>query len=257
MAQADRFLVGATLGVATLGVYSVILSLSVVAFSPFYSICSGIGVSVIARNRWDHGRFGSLLLAMIWGFCLFGFAYAAFTGLMLDVLAPGLFGPLYAVDLPTRLMITMIVFLRIVRGPASILLLVDGRTRGLAVANLVAGVGLACSALFVHLAPMLESVLLGVLIGDALSLALFQRFLVQGAPGLARQIMSVLGFELAAVAGLLAALAGAANAGAGARVPIALACLGLAGWIARRVQRVAQGSLTRADPAPSGAASRA
>jgi O-antigen/teichoic acid export membrane protein len=242
MAQADRFLVGATLGVATLGVYSVILSLSITAMSPFYAICSSIGVSVVAKNRSEPGRFAAVLLALIWGFCLFGFGYAAFTGLTLDVLAPKLFGQLYVVDLSVRCIITMIVFLRIIRGPASVLLLVDGQTRSLALANLVSGLGMACAFLFVQSVPTLGAVLLGVMIGDLLSLGLFQRCLLRGAPELSRQILWVLAFELAAIMGLLSALWLADTATIGARALIGLGCGCLAAGMAWRVRAAARES---------------
>jgi O-antigen/teichoic acid export membrane protein len=253
MAQADRFLVGATLGVATLGVYSVILSLSVVAVSPFYAIFSGIGVSVIAKNRSDPARFNALLVALIWGFCLFGFSYAAFTGLTLDLLAPKLFGPRYAVDLFARCVIAMIAFLRIVRGPASVLFLVDGRTRDLALANLVASVGLVCAFLFVRMVPTLEAVLLGVVIGDLASFCLFQSFLLRGAPGLSRKIMSALAFELALALGLLAALSLTGEPAAGDRIAIGLVSGCLVAWMARRALTIAQGSMTVVASATSGA----
>ena len=241
MAQADRFLVGASLGVATLGVYSVILSLSVAAMSPFYAICSSVGVSVIAKNRSEPTRFRTLLLAMTWGFFLFGLSYAAFTGLTLDFLAPKLFGQRYVVEATVRCIIALIVFLRIIRGPASVLLLVEGQTRSLAFANIVAGVGLVCAFLFVHAAPTLAAVLLGVLIGDALSFALFQRLLLQWAPGLSRQIMSVLALEMAAAVGLAAALSLTYGEAIGARVLIGLVCCCLAAWMARRILTVARG----------------
>ena len=256
MAQADRFLVGATLGVATLGVYSVILSLSITAMSPFYSIFSSIGVSVVAKNRSEPGRFGAVLLAMIWGFGLFGFSYAAFTGLTLDFLALKLFGERYVVDVSVRCIVTMIVFLRIIRGPASVVLLVDGSTRRLASANLVAGAGLACAFLFVQAVPTLGAVVLGVLIGDLFSLGLFQRFLLRAAPGLSRPIMSVLAFELAAVTGLLAALWTADAATLGVRVLIGLACGCLAAWMAWRVRTAARDSMSPVDATASCSAVR-
>jgi hypothetical protein len=209
--------------------------------SPFYAICSGLGVSIIARNRSEPPRFEALLMAMIWGFFVFAFSYAAFTGLTLDLLAARLFGQRYGVDQFVRCAIAMIVFVRILRGPPSVLLLVDGLTRKLAFANLVAGAGLFCAALLVRIAPTLDAVIVGVLIGDLLSFAAFQVYLARQAPSLWPKMRQALALELVAAMGLVAALALTDGADAPGRVMVALACCLFAAGIARRTATIGLG----------------
>ena len=101
-------------------------------------------------------------------------AYALWVALTLDVLTVLIFGRSFIVDPYVHVLITVIAFFRLQRnGAPSIFLAAISRTRELAFINLASGFGLAAAVLFVLLSPHLESMLLGILLGDILVLVLF------------------------------------------------------------------------------------
>jgi O-antigen/teichoic acid export membrane protein len=223
-AQADRILVGSFFGVETLGSYAVIVSIALVAMSPFYAICSSLCLSIVARNRANFRRFANLFRAATWSFGLFAFGYCAFVGLTLDYIVPWVFGSRHVVEPDIRLTLAFIAAIRILRGPATVLLLVDGRTSRLTMANLLAGVGLAFAFVSVRAFPTLEAILLGILVGDLLSFGLFQRFLIMQIPSFGSRLTVIPVTISVAALGLLSALASPLGASLGGRASIALIC---------------------------------
>lgn len=233
--QADRALVGAFFGVKTLAAYGVITSLAIVSISPFYAIGSSLSVSILARNHADEQRFPDLLMAIVWSFGTFALLYSTAIGLTLDLVVPRVFGDQYRVSYGVQITLAMIAFIRIARGPSSAVLLVDGETSRLTVANLVGGTGLAIAALFVYAVPRLESVLLGLLAGDLLSFVLLQCLLFRRASDLRQRLFDAVAFGSLAAGGLCLALLAVANHGYGGRVTIAFACFVIALWMGSQV----------------------
>jgi hypothetical protein len=95
--------------------------------------------------------------------------------LTLDVLVPFVFGKAYAVGTDTVILISAIVFLRILRaGGPTAALLVSGATTRLTLANLMSVFGIAAAAALAQVHPVLTSVLAGVLFGDFLTVVFLQ-----------------------------------------------------------------------------------
>lgn len=223
LAQADRMLVGATFGVEILGTYAVIVSIAIATMSPIYATFSSVALVTVARNRPNSRRFPDLFTAVVWGFGLLGFAHCAFIGLSLDLIVPKIFGDRYVVEPGVRIALATIAFIRVMRGPPSVLLLVDGGTGRLTASNLVAGIGLGVAIVSVQAVPTLDAVLIGMLVGDLLSLLLFQLFQFRQVPDFGLRLLRVLALQCAAALALSGALVSALGTEPGGRMLIALA----------------------------------
>jgi NhaP-type Na+/H+ and K+/H+ antiporter len=94
--------------------------------------------------------------------------------LTLDLLTPAIFGAAFAISPLAHILFTLIACLRLLRGGApTALLLASGRTRRLALLNLTAGFGLMIAFFCVLARPRLESMLIGIAIGEAISFTVF------------------------------------------------------------------------------------
>jgi len=172
--QADRMVVGRLFGMHILGVYAVVLGLAVAPISVLSQITNGLGMPMLARSRDTPKRHLETYLWLAWFFAFLAFGYAAFIGLTLDVLVPLVFGKAYSVGTDTVILISAIVFLRLLRGGPTVALLVSGATTSLTLANLMSGFGIAAAAALAQVHPVLTSVLAGVLFGDVLTTVLLQ-----------------------------------------------------------------------------------
>lgn len=169
LSQFDRMLVGSWLGVQTLGAYAVILSLSTFPMSFIFRIFYPIAAAVLleSKNTPLHETRPALLLFIAEAVAVL---YALFVALTLDWLTPFIFGDSFHVTQGVHLLLVVIVFLRVLRGSApTMFLLVAGRTRELALLNLVSGIGIVCAFWLLHYSLSLEAVLFGQLIGDFLA----------------------------------------------------------------------------------------
>jgi O-antigen/teichoic acid export membrane protein len=174
--QADRMVVGRFFGMDILGVYAVVLGLAMAPTSLLLQTIGSLSMSMLARSRDTPKRYLETYLWLAWFFAFLAFGYAAFIGLTLDVLVPLVFGKAYAVETNSVILITAIVFLRILRGgPPTVALLVSGATTRLTLANLMSVFGIAAAAALAWVHPVLTSVLAGVLFGDVLTMVLLQR----------------------------------------------------------------------------------
>ena len=182
ISQADRMVVGRFFGMDILGVYAVTLSLAVAPISPLMQTVGTLGFLILARSRDTPKRYLETYLWLTWFFAFLAFGYAAFIGLTLDVLVPFVFGKAYAVGTDTVILISAIVFLRILRaGGPTVSLLVSGATTRLTLGNLMSVFGIAAAAL-AQIHPVLNSVLAGVLFGDVLTMVLLQWAAIAGIP---------------------------------------------------------------------------
>jgi len=135
ISQADRILVAGTLGVETLAVYAVVVGLALTPISPLFEIFGTLGMSMMVRSKASTDEQLASFAWLMWLFSLLAFTYAAFVGLTLDLLAPLIYGPHYAVPQTWRVFITLTVFLATYRGAHTVLLLTQGHTGKLAIAN--------------------------------------------------------------------------------------------------------------------------
>jgi O-antigen/teichoic acid export membrane protein len=170
--QADRMIVGRFFGMDILGVYAVILGLAMAPLSPLMQTTGSLGMSMLARSRDTPKRYLENYLWLTWFFAFLAFGYAAFIGLTLDVLVPLVFGKAYVVGIDTAILISAIVFLRILRGGPTVALLASSATTRLTLANQMSVFGIAAAAALAQVHPVLTSVLAGVLFGDVLTTVL-------------------------------------------------------------------------------------
>jgi len=127
------------------------------------------------------------------------FTYAAFVGLTLDLLAPLIYGPHYAVPQTWRVFITLTVFLATYRGAHTALLLTQRRTGKLAIANATVGLGVLAAALAVRMYPTPEAILAGKLFGDTISIAVFDWAVFSSLKSSWRTVLQCLIFSLCSV----------------------------------------------------------
>jgi hypothetical protein len=99
-------------------------------------------------------------------------AYALPVGLLLDRLVPLLYGHQYQVTEAFCALAMFDAFLRFCRGGPNLILLHHGLTSRLTVGNMLAGVGTLIGAGLGYWSGRLEAVMLGVVVGDFVSLVL-------------------------------------------------------------------------------------
>jgi len=170
LSQFDRMLVGSWLGVQTLGTYAVILSLSIFPMNLIFRVYGPIATAALLEPKSTplHATRPALLLFIGEAAAVL---YALFVAVTLDWLTPMVFGISFQVTHLVHVLLVAIVFLRVLRGTApTMFLLVAGRTRELALLNLVSGLGIACAFWLLQYSLSLEAILFGQLIGDVLSI---------------------------------------------------------------------------------------
>jgi O-antigen/teichoic acid export membrane protein len=169
--QGDRLMVGALLGLPTLGLYAVVVLAGLVPISGISRILGPLlfaglhnsrekSVEYIARLR-----LFSRIIPMIAG------VYALALIALLKTVLPLAFGPRFMTSNVVVFLVAFIAFVRIVRTePHTSLLLNTQKTRELALANLSPVIGLVIATTLVMVHPSIEAVLLGVLVGELFGL---------------------------------------------------------------------------------------
>jgi O-antigen/teichoic acid export membrane protein len=174
MYQLDRVLVGYWFGVKELATYAVIFSMSVVPTSLILAMFSGPSFSYILAESADasdrSGRY-RLILRL---YSILTSLYVLWLVLALDIVTPLIFGSSFTINPEVHVLFTVIACLRLQRGGApTTLLLASGRTKQLALLNLSTGVGLIVAFGCILIAPRLESMLIGIAIGEVISFTIF------------------------------------------------------------------------------------
>jgi O-antigen/teichoic acid export membrane protein len=174
ISQVDRVMVGHWFGVATLGIYAVILNIAVVPVSLILRTFGALGLSYLLSAKKDSPANSDDYQILVFVYSTLALLYAFFVILTLDVVTPLIFGSTFGVAPTVHVLIAVMVFLRLQRGGApTIFLLRNGQTKELALMNLPASFGLVFALGFVLLWHHIESIVLGVVIGDFLVLLLF------------------------------------------------------------------------------------
>jgi O-antigen/teichoic acid export membrane protein len=167
LAQLDRIIVGHWFGVSTLGLYTVILNIGTIPISLMGRVFGTMSLSHLAAKN----QAGSLRVddysPIVLLFTTLGVLYSLFVALTLDVLTPFVFGHSFTVAPTAHILITVMVFFELQRGGATtIVLLVTGRTRDLAILNIFSGgFGILLALVLLLFWPRFESVLVGLLAG--------------------------------------------------------------------------------------------
>jgi O-antigen/teichoic acid export membrane protein len=167
---ADRFLVGAMLG--ALGVYSVLMLVTATPVSLGAKILSSVTLPMLFNRTDTQAAFQARLKLAARAVPLVAGALGAGILAMINIVVPPVFGHNFSAS---RWMIVFVVFMgffRMARGdPGTAILMIEGRTKRLALANLIVGGGLIFSVAFMALAPTIEAAAFGRCLGEVLGLA--------------------------------------------------------------------------------------
>lgn len=174
MSQLDRVLVGSWFGVKELGLYAVIMSMSIIPTSLIVVVFSNPSLSFLLSNGQDTSARAERYHLLLTFYSLLTGLYACWMVLALDVLIPLIFGPSFTISASAHVLLVLIACLRLQRsGAPTSLLLASGRTKQLALLNLSAGLGLLVAAACIAVWPSLEAMLVGIAIGELASFTIF------------------------------------------------------------------------------------
>lgn len=170
--QADRFLVGGMLGLPTLAIYSVLLLAAIVPISMVNRILNTVTVAVLINGAEKSDEILHARLKLAGRFVpLLAGAYAIGVATLLNLVVPLVFGPKFVAS---RLMVAALaisVFVRIVRAePGNSILLYRGRTKRLALTNLVALSSVGFVYVFLAFWANIEAAVAGRIASDLLAL---------------------------------------------------------------------------------------
>lgn len=172
--QLDRVLVGSWFGVKELGLYAVIIAMSVIPASLILNVFSNPSLSFLLSKGEDVAARRERYQLLLTFYSLVTGLYACWMVLTLDVLIPLIFGPSFTISASAHVLLVLIACLRLQRaGAPTSLLLASGRTKQLAMLNLSAGSGLLVAAACVAVWPNLEAILVGIAIGELASCTIF------------------------------------------------------------------------------------
>ena len=171
--QLDRTLVGYWFGVKELANYAVVLSVSVVPVNLILGVFSGIGMSYVLDGGEKVSELSKRYRLLVGIYSIVCTTYVLWLSITLDIVTPIIFGDSFTVDPSLQLLLIVIALLRLQRGGApTTFLLASSRTRLLALLNLSAGTGLFCAWVCLIVSPHIESMLVGIAIGEFIAFAL-------------------------------------------------------------------------------------
>jgi O-antigen/teichoic acid export membrane protein len=172
--QFDRVLVGYWFGVKELATYAVIFSTSVVPTSLILSVFGGPSLSYILSAGQDTSDRSERYRLVLRFYSVLASLYALWLVLVLDILTPLIFGASFTISPSVHVLLILIACLRLQRsGAPNTLHLANGRTKQLALLNLSGGLGLTVAFGCIVLWPRLESMLIGLAIGEIISITIF------------------------------------------------------------------------------------
>lgn len=252
--QADRFLVGGFLGAAVLGLYAVIMSLSVTPVYAAQRVVGGVLLPLTISLRDGPGGIAAAARLVPWLYVGAGYLCALGLAVFLDVLTPLLFGVAYQVPHEIHVLAVLVAFFRFARSGPVCVFLVTGDTKAIMAGTLIAGGGLLVSLALVMNGAGLSGVMAGLIAGEVISFAVSLGLLARHT-GVSAVYVTIVFFGACAAASLIAAgLNFLAPDSWGERLTLAAAGLLAAGMpvlsIAQRLLR-AQANAPRHDGAAS------
>ena len=174
MSQLDRVLVGYWFGVRELALYAVIFSMSVVPTHLIVSVFSGPSFSFLLSGGGTPSDRSERYRLLLGFYSILTSLYAFWMVLALDILTPLIFGPSFTISPAAHILFILIACFRLQRsGAPTTLLLASGRTKQLALLNLSSGFGLMIAFTCIAIWPRLESMLIGIAIGEFISFTIF------------------------------------------------------------------------------------
>ncbi|MGO9428260.1 oligosaccharide flippase family protein [Rhodoblastus sp.] len=169
--QADRFLVGSLLGLPILGIYSLISTAVILPTNMVWRITGSVNTALFF-NAIDAGKNMARYVALAGHVsAIIGAAYALCVLLLLDLFVPIVFGARFVVSQEALMILALAAFVRIVRGePFGSMLLLQRRTKRLALINIAVAAGLLVAAVLMFYYPRIESALTSRLLGEVFGL---------------------------------------------------------------------------------------
>jgi O-antigen/teichoic acid export membrane protein len=169
--QADRFLVGGMLGLEALGVYAVLTLAALVPISMVYRILNTVTVAILINAEERSGvllarlKLAGRIVPIVAG------AYAIGVATLLNIVVPLVFGTKFVGSRAMVAWLAICAFVRIVRiEPGNSILLYRGRTKRLAIANLVALSSVPLTYLSIRIWGNMEAAVGGRAAGEFLGL---------------------------------------------------------------------------------------
>jgi O-antigen/teichoic acid export membrane protein len=171
VSQGDRFLVGALLGLPSLGLYSVATLVTYVPTAILVRVAGTFTLSALfnaARERNEIYVARIRLVAFFAPLAAAAFALGIVT--LMNIVTPLVFGRQFILSIFSVIMLSASTFIRIARiEPFTSILLQEGRTKRLAVGNLSAVSGLGFEWVLIVLYGNMEAALAGRVLGDLVS----------------------------------------------------------------------------------------
>ena len=171
--QADRLLVGAMLGMSSLGLYSIVVLAITVSSAMIARIVTTFSLSALHNAAPTPKIFDARLRLAAAVYPLIFSAYAITILTMMNIVVQKAFGPEYEVSKIGLLLLGSAAFVRMTRGdPFASLLMHAGRTKRLAAGNITSILSLVFIAGFMYINRSNESAYLGRLVGELLGLGM-------------------------------------------------------------------------------------
>jgi hypothetical protein len=171
MSQGDRWVVGGLMGLPFLGIYAVV---TLAAFVPLFGLFKILGQILFAgihHANVENGEYDARLKLFCRGVPAIAAVYALGLLGFYGLLVPVVFGHQYAISDAAIVLLSLIVFVRIMRtDPQTCLLFHTQNTRKLAIVGQVPFIGLLVTAGLVIVHPTLEFILVGILVGEVAGL---------------------------------------------------------------------------------------
>jgi O-antigen/teichoic acid export membrane protein len=203
--QGDRFVVGALLGLPALGVYAVAILATTVPLSMIGRVTATFVLAALYNaSQYSDGSYRARvrLTARIIPLISASFALGILT--LMNMVVPLVFGPKFTLSRTGVALLALATFVRLARGdPMTSMLLNEGRTRRLAIANLSSISALPLEIALILLLGTLEAALLGRLLGEIVALAVVI-YLTRDQLGQARRDQALaMGLSLAVLGGAI------------------------------------------------------
>jgi len=174
-AQGDRFLVGAMLDLPSLGVYTVLTLVTVVPIVVVSRIINTVLVAALFNAAEEVRRFDARLRLASRATPIIGASLAVGVLMLMNIVVPVVFGHKFIASQWMVILLALGVFVRVARvDPGTALLLVEGRTKRLALVNLAVISGIFFSGALMFFFRNFESAALGRVLGELAGLTIMR-----------------------------------------------------------------------------------
>jgi O-antigen/teichoic acid export membrane protein len=170
LSQFDRMIISNLFGLETLALYSVVFNFANAPISLFMMTFGRVMLPFLVRSQDTPAKSRETSLTAVWSVFAIAASYTLAVGVLLDLVVPLLYGRQYQVSSGLHALVTLIVFSRFCRNGLSAVFLVHSETGRLTGANLLSGIGLVVGLVLGVFYRRVEGVMVGLLIGDMLSL---------------------------------------------------------------------------------------